>query len=86
MEQQSLQQCLPTLPLREGGRGRSREALCARALRLRVVRVLPAVLWGRPREEEELLQVPVALRNGRVAEFQPLSNHAFCVGGLDAAL
>ena len=37
-----------TCPRREGGRGRLREALRAQALRPRVVRVLPAVLRGRP--------------------------------------
>ena len=35
-------------PWREGGRDRLREALRASALRVRVVRVLPAVLRGRP--------------------------------------
>ena len=64
----ALLHCLWALPRREGGRGRLREALCAQALRVRVVRVLSAVLRGRPGEEEELVQVPVALRGGRVVE------------------
>ena len=55
-------------PRREGGGGRLREALRAKALRVRVVRVLSAVLRGRPGQEEELVQVPVALCGGRVAE------------------
>ena len=44
----ALLQRVRALPRREGGRGRLREALCALALRLRVVRVLLAVLRGRP--------------------------------------
>ena len=43
-------------------------------------------ILGRLREEEELVQVPVALRRGWVAEGQPLPHNASCVGGLDAAL
>ena len=62
------------------------EALCAQALQMCVVWVLPAVLGARPREEEELVQVPVALRGGRVADCQPLSQHTSCVGGPDAVL
>ena len=42
------QQRRPALPRREGGRGRLREALRAQALRVRVVRVLAAVLRGCP--------------------------------------
>ena len=52
VERGSLQQCLLALPWQEGGGGRLREALCAEALRVRVVRVLLAVLQGRLREEE----------------------------------
>ena len=44
----ALLQRLRALPRREGGRGRPREALRAQALRVRVVRVLSAVLRGRP--------------------------------------
>ena len=44
----ALLQGLWALPRREGGRGGLREALRAPALRVRVVRVLPAVLRGRP--------------------------------------
>ena len=66
--------------------GPAAEALCAQALRVRVVRVLPVLLGGRLREEEELVQVPVALRGGQVSKCQPLSQHALCVCGLDAAL
>ena len=44
------------------------------------------VFWGRPRDEEELVQVPVALHGRRVAECQPLSHLTSRVGGLDAAL
>ena len=62
------------------------EAVCARALRMCVVWVLPAMLGGRPREEEELVQVPVALHGGRVADCRPLSHHASFVSGLDAVL
>ena len=61
-------QHLRALSRREGGRGRLQEALCAQALRVRVVRVLSAVLRGRPGQEEELVQVPVALCGGRLAE------------------
>ena len=64
----ALLQRLRSLPRREGGRGRLREALRAQALRVRVVRVLPAVLRGPPGYEEELVQVPVALRRARVVE------------------
>ena len=64
----SPQQCLLALFLREGWRGRLREARCAQALRGCVVQVLPAVPRGRPQEGEELVQVPVALRSGRIAE------------------
>ena len=49
--------------LREGWRGRLREARCAQALRGCVVEVLLAVPRGRPRDGEELVQVPVALRS-----------------------
>ena len=48
VERGALLQRLRTLPWREGGRDWLREALCASALRVRVVRVLPAVLRGRP--------------------------------------
>ena len=68
VEQGALLQRLLALPLREGGQRRLREALGAQVLRVRVVRVLPAVLRGRPGHEEELVQVPVALRGGRVVE------------------
>ena len=44
----ALLQRLRALPRREGGRDWLREALCASALRVRVVRVLPAVLRGSP--------------------------------------
>ena len=86
VERGPLQQCLSALPLREGGWGRLWEALCAQTLQVRVIWVLPALLRGRPREDEELVQVPVALHGGRVLESQPLSHHASCVGGLDAVL
>ena len=86
VERGSLQQCLLALPWGEGGRGRLREALCALALWVRVVRVLPAMLRGRLREEEESVQVAVALRGGLVVECQPLSNHASRMCGHDAAL
>ena len=86
VERGPLQQRLRALPLWERGQGRLPKALRAQALRGRVVRVLPAVLRGRPREEEELVQVPVALRGGRVVECQPLLHHASRVCGLDAAL
>ena len=62
VERGALLQCLQALPWWEGWRGWLREALRAQVLRVRVVRVLPAVLRGCPREEEELVQVPVALR------------------------
>ena len=62
VEQGALLQRLRALPRQEGGRGRLREALRSQALLVRVVRVLSAVLRGRPGKEEELLQVPVALR------------------------
>ena len=68
VERGTLLQRLWALSLREGGRGRLREALRAQALRVRVIRVLPAVLRGRPGQEEELVQVPVALCGGRVVE------------------
>ena len=64
----ALLQRLRALPRRDGGRGRLREALRTPALRVRVVRVLPAVLRGRPGKEQELVYVPVALCGGRVAE------------------
>ena len=51
-----------------------------------VIRVLPAVLGGRLLEEEELVQVPVPLRGGRVAESQPLIHLAPRMGVLDAVL
>ena len=82
----SLQQWFLALPLREGGRGRLRGALCTQALRVRVVRVLPAVLRGRLPKEEGLKPVPVALRGGRAAEIQPLYHHASGMGGPNAAL
>ena len=47
VERGALLQRLRTLPRREGGRGQLREALRAQALRVRVVRVLLAVLRGR---------------------------------------
>ena len=64
----ALLQLLRALPRREGGRGWLREALHAQALRVRVVRVLSAVLRGRPEQEEELLPLRVALPAGRVVE------------------
>ena len=48
VERGGLLQRLRALPRREGGWGRLREALRAPALRVRVVRVLSAVLRGRP--------------------------------------
>ena len=81
----SLQQCLLALPRREGGQGQLRVALCAQVLRVRVIQFLPAVLRGCPREDEELVQVPVALPGGLVVECQPLSHHASRVCGLDGA-
>ena len=48
VERGALLQRLRALPWREGGRDWLREALRASALRVRVVRVLPAVLRGRP--------------------------------------
>ena len=81
-----LQQGLLALPLREGGQGRLWEALRAQVLRVGVIRLLPAVLGGCLREEEELVQVPVALRGGWVAEGQPLFHHAPCVRGLNGVL
>ena len=48
VERGALLQCLRALPRREGGRDRLREAVRGSALRVRVVRVLPAVLRGRP--------------------------------------
>ena len=48
VERGALLQRLRALPRREGGRGRLREALRAPALRVRVVRILPVVLRGRP--------------------------------------
>ena len=80
------QQCLLALPLRESRRGHLWEALHARALRVRVIQVLPAVLGGRLREEEELVQLPVALRGRWVAGSPPLSHHASHVGALNAVL
>ena len=65
VEPGSLRQRVLALSLREGRRGRLQEALRAQVLRMRVVRVLPAVLRGRLRQEEELVQVPVALRGRR---------------------
>ena len=82
----ALLQCLRALPRRGGGGGRLQEALRAQALWVRVVRVLLPVLRRRPGEEEELVQVPVALRGGRIVECQPLFHHASRVCGLDAAL
>ena len=80
-----MQQCLRAPPRLEGVRGRLREALRAQALRLRVVRVLLAVLRGCPREEEELGQVPSALRGAQAVECQPQFHHAR-VCGSDAVL
>ena len=68
VERQPLQQCLLALSLREGGPERLWEGLCAQALRVRVIRVLSAALGGRLREEEELVQVPVALPNFRTMD------------------
>ena len=48
VERGVLLQRLRALPRREGGRDQLQEALHASALRVRVVRVLPAVLRGRP--------------------------------------
>ena len=48
VERGALLQRLRALPRPEGGRDRLREALRASALRVRVVRVLPAVLRGCP--------------------------------------
>ena len=48
VERGALLQRLRALPRQEGGRDRLREALRASALRVRAVRVLPAVLRGRP--------------------------------------
>ena len=41
---------------------------------------------GRLREEDKLVQVPVALRGRRVVECQPLSHHASRVCGANTAL
>ena len=57
----ALLQRLQALPRREGTLDRLRVALHAQALRVRVGQVLLAVLRGRPGQEEELVQVPVAL-------------------------
>ena len=65
--------------------GRLWEALCAQALQVRVIGVLPALLRVHPQEGEDLVQVPMALRGGRVAECQPLSQHDSRVGGRDGA-
>ena len=73
-------------PVGRAGRASCRKACGAQALRVRVVRVLPAVLRGRLREDEELVQLPVALRGGQVLECQPLFHHASHVCGLDTAL
>ena len=86
VERGALLESLRALPRREGGWGRLREALRTQALGVRVVRVLPALLRGRPGEEEELVQVPVALPAGRTVECQPLFHHASRLCGLDAAL
>ena len=48
VERGALLQRLRALPRQEGGRDWLREALRASALRVRVVRVLPAVFRGRP--------------------------------------
>ena len=74
------------LPAICAGPGQLREALRAWALWVRVVLVLLAVLRGYQREEEEFVQVPAALRGGRVVGCQPLFHHASRVRGLDAAL
>ena len=68
----------PCLGGKAGGAGCGK--LCA------LVWVLPAVLRACLREEEELVQVPVALRGGLVVECQPLFHHASRVCGLDTAL
>ena len=66
VERGALLQRLRALPRREGGRGGLRESLRPQVLRVRVVRVLSAVSWGRPGEEEPFVLVPVALCGGRV--------------------
>ena len=55
VERGALPQRLRALPRQEGGRDWLREALGAWALWVRVVRVLPAVFWGRPWWEEEVV-------------------------------
>ena len=54
--------------------------------RVRGISVLLVVFGARLREEEELVQVPVALCRGRVAEGQPLLQHTSYAGGVNAAL
>ena len=50
------------------------------------IRVLSALLKGRPLLEEDWVRVPVALLGVRVVEGQPLFQPVPCVAGLDAAL
>ena len=71
-----LQQCTLAPSLQECNLGRLLEPLRAQVLRMRVIQVLSAVLGGSLREEEELVQVPVALCSGWVAEGQQLFHHA----------